>query len=166
MPNPIEVLLDPISLTLFAIYGALMAWEGVAPARTLPKMPHWHVRMLLAFAAYFYISAYLPLLWGETLAGWQIFDLASLGAWGGAAVGLIVYQAAAYVWHRSMHTFTPLWRIFHQMHHSSERLDSYSAFWFSPADMIGWTLLGSLSLTVLGIIPQAATLVLIASTFI
>jgi sterol desaturase/sphingolipid hydroxylase (fatty acid hydroxylase superfamily) len=31
-----------------------------------------------------------------------------------------------------------LWRIFHQMHHSAERLDTYGAFYFSPYDMIGF----------------------------
>jgi hypothetical protein len=36
MPTPIELLLDSVSLTLFALYGALMLWEAVAPARSLP----------------------------------------------------------------------------------------------------------------------------------
>ena len=166
MPNPIDVLLDPISLTLFAIYGALILWEAFAPARPMPNAPAWHARMLLAFAAYFYISSYLPLFWGETLAAWQLFDLSALGTFGGAAVGLVFYQFAAYVWHRSMHTFQPMWRVLHQMHHSAERLDSYSAFWFSPADMVGWTLLASVSLTLIGITPMAATLVMMTSTFI
>jgi sterol desaturase/sphingolipid hydroxylase (fatty acid hydroxylase superfamily) len=53
------------------------------------------------------------------------------------------------------------------MHHSAERLDTWSAFWFSPLDMIGWTALSSLALTVVvGITPEAATLVLYATTFL
>ena len=42
----------------------------------------------------------------------------------------------------------------------------YGAFWFSPLDMLGWTLLSSLALTlVVGITPQAATIVLLLTTF-
>tara|TARA_B100000965_G_scaffold386184_1_gene388202 strand:+ start:1134 stop:1253 length:120 start_codon:yes stop_codon:yes gene_type:complete len=33
-----------------------------------------------------------------------------------------------------------------QMHHSAEVVDSIGAFYFSPLDMIGFTLLGSISL--------------------
>ena len=36
MPTPLELLLDPISLTVFAVYAALMAWEAIAPTRALP----------------------------------------------------------------------------------------------------------------------------------
>lgn len=53
--------------------------------------------------------------------------------------------------HRAMHRFDPLWRVFHQMHHSAERVDTYGAFWFSPWDMVGWTVLGSLMLVVVGL---------------
>ena len=72
-----------------------------------------------------------------------------------------------YGWHRSMHNSTVLWRGFHQMHHSAERLDTYGAFWFSPLDMVGWTALSSLCLTVIvGLSPQATTMVLYITTFL
>ena len=49
------------------------------------------------------------------------------------------------------------------MHHSAERLDTFGAFWFSPLDMIGWTVAFSLALTLMvGFTPEAATLVLLA----
>jgi sterol desaturase/sphingolipid hydroxylase (fatty acid hydroxylase superfamily) len=86
---------------------------------------------------------------------------------GGAIVGLLVYEAGVYLWHRTMHRTTWLWRSFHQLHHSAERLDTYGAFWFSPLDILGWTALASLALTlVVGITPQAATIVLLLTTFL
>ena len=43
MPTPIELLLDPVSLTVFAIYGALIIWEEVVgpqiAARTYSQDP-------------------------------------------------------------------------------------------------------------------------------
>lgn len=165
LPNLIDILVDPVSIAIFAGFGALAAWERVAPARELPPVRGWRLRGLLAFAAFFLVSTYLPLLWGEWLARYQLFDLTALGTGAGAVVGLLVYEAGVYAWHRAMHASPLLWRGFHQMHHSAERLDTYGAFWFSPLDMLGWTALASLCLTLLvGLTPQATTLVLFATT--
>ena len=167
MPTPIELLLDPVSLAVIALYTALIVWEAIAPARALPAIRGWKLLGLTAFALYFFVSSYLPLLWNDRLARFQWFDLTPLGTLGGAAVGLLVYETAQYAWHRAMHRTTWLWRGFHQLHHSAERLDTYGAFWFSPLDMLGWTALTSLALTlVVGITPQAATVVLLLTTFL
>lgn len=167
MPTLIELVTDPVSLTVFALYASLILLEAAFPARRLPTVRAWRALGLIAFSGYFLLSSYLPLLWGEWLARFQLFDLSALGTWGGAAVGLIIYEAGLYAWHRTMHTVTPLWRVCHQMHHSAERLDTYGAFWFSPVDTVMFTLLGSLMLSaVVGITPEAASLVLYATTFL
>lgn len=167
MPNPLDLLLDPVSLTVFAIYGVLIALEAIFPARRLPHSPMWQLRGLLAFCAFFFLSSYLPLLWGEAFAAWQLFDLTGLGRWWGALAGLLVYEVGVYCWHRSLHKSNFLWRYFHQMHHSAERVDSFGAWWFSPLDIVGWTLLSSVCLTVIvGITPEAAVLVLYTTTFL
>jgi sterol desaturase/sphingolipid hydroxylase (fatty acid hydroxylase superfamily) len=157
MPTPLELLLDPISLTVFAMYAALVLWEAVAPARALPVVKGWKLYGLGSFVVYFFVSSYLPLLWGERLVRYQLFDLSGLGTLAGAAVGLAVYELIAYLYHRALH----------QMHHSSERLDTYSAFWFSPLDMVGWTAVASLALTVVvGLSPAATTAVLLFVTLL
>ena len=167
MPDLLDILLNPASLAVFALYGALILWEALAPARALPAVPGWKWRGLAAFAVYFLLSSYLPLLWSERLAAWQVFDLTALGTWGGAVAGLVVYELGAYWWHRGMHESNVLWRLFHQMHHSAERVDTFGAFWFSPLDMIGWTALSSLCLTlVVGLTPDAATLAMLSATFL
>lgn len=166
MPTPIEVLLDPISLVVFAIYGALLAWEALAPGRELPAVAGWRLRGMLMFGVFFFLSTYLPLLWDVHLSPYQLLDLSGLGVAGGAIVGLLVYELGVYVWHRTMHAVTPLFRGVHQMHHSAERLDGFGAFYLSPLDMVGWTALGSLCLTLLvGVDPTAVTIILVATTF-
>ena len=166
MPTPIEILLDPVSLGVLAMYAAMMIWEAVLPARELPAVRGWIPRALGAFAVYFFLSSYLPLLWDGYLARYQLLDLSHLGTIGGAVVGLLVYNALLYAWHRSMHSSSVLWRTFHQMHHSAERLDTYGAFYFSPMDMAGFTFVGSLALTlVVGLSPGAITLFLFAGMF-
>jgi sterol desaturase/sphingolipid hydroxylase (fatty acid hydroxylase superfamily) len=166
MPTPVDILLDPVTLAVLALYAALIAWEALAPARPLPAVTGWRVKGVAAFLAYVMISTYLPLLWSEHLARFQLVDLASLGTWGGALVGVLLLEGGIYAWHRTMHGSNALWRAFHQMHHSAERLDTFGAFWFSPLDMVGWTALSSLCLTLLvGITPEAATVVLLVTTF-
>jgi len=165
VPSLLDLILDPVSLATFAIYAALIVWEAVAPARVLPRIRWWRTRGLAAFGVYFLLSSYLPFLWADRFARWQLFDLTSLGTWGGALAGFLVYQVMAYAWHRGMHGANVLWRMFHQMHHSAERLDTYSAYWFSPADMIGWTAVTSAALTlVVGITPEAVMVVMLVQT--
>ena len=51
--------------------------------------------------------------------------------------------------------------------HSVERVDTFGAFYFSPLDMAGFTLLGSLSLSlIVGLSPQAVTVFLFATMFL
>lgn len=167
MPTPIDLLLDPAMLTVLGIIGALLTWEALAPARELPEIPGWRLRAGASVIAYLLVSSYLPLFWGEWLAPFRLFDLTHLGTWSGAAVGVLVYEAGAWAWHRSLHGSHHLWRWLHQWHHSAERLDAPGAFWFSPLDMAGWTALSSLMLTVVvGLSPSATFAAVSIITFL
>lgn len=167
MPTPIEILLDPVSLIILAIYGSLMIWEAISPGRELPKIEHSKFRGLAAFAVYFYLASYLPLIWDNYLTPLQLFDLTGLGALTGGIIGILLYEFGVFVWHRAMHKNDKLWKVFHQMHHSAERVDTYSAFYFSPLDMIGWTALGSICLVlIVGLSPQAATVTILIANFL
>ncbi|NBB82702.1 MAG: fatty acid hydroxylase [Alphaproteobacteria bacterium] len=167
MPTPVDILLHPVSLAVFALYAALMAWEAVAPARPLPRVRGWKTRGLASFAVFFWLSSYLPLVWDGWLARFQLVDLTGLGTAGGVAVGLLVYEVCAYAYHRAVHGSDTLWRVFHQMHHSAERLDTYGAFWFAPTDMVAWTFVGSVALVlVVGVTPTAATAILLILTLL
>lgn len=167
MPSPLEILLDPISLAVLAIYAGLLFLERVIPARPLPESSAWGLRCLASFVTYFYLSTYLPLFWDASLAEHRLFDLRDLGVIGGASVALLVYQLGLYVWHRAMHRSTKLFHIFHQMHHSAERMDAAGAFYFSLTDMVGFTVLGSLSLAlVVGVSAEASTVFLLTTTFL
>lgn len=167
LPTPLELITDPVSLIVFAVYGGLMAWEALFPARPLPKMKYWKLRGLISFGFFFFLSSYLPLLWDTHLATFQLFDLTSLGTYLGAFTGIMIYEFGVFLWHRAMHKNDALWKIFHQMHHSAERMDSYGAFYFSPMDMIGFTFLGSLCLVVIaGFTAEATTLIILGTTFL
>jgi sterol desaturase/sphingolipid hydroxylase (fatty acid hydroxylase superfamily) len=166
MPTPLQILMDPVSLALLAIYATLILLEALFPARPLPRIRGWRTRGLVVFAFYFFVSSYLPLMWGETLAQYQLFNLEALNPFVSAGIAVLVYELLVYVWHRAMHKNHWLWRGFHQMHHSAERLDSYGAFYFSPLDVVGFTLVGSLALTAVGLPAKAVTYYLYATMFL
>jgi len=166
MPSILDILRDPATLAVFALFAALAIWERVTPGRPLPQVRGWTARALLAFVLFLAVSIYLPLLLADWIAPLQLFDLSAWPTAAAAALGVLVYEFGAYAYHRGLHTFTPLWRAVHQMHHSAERLDVPGAFWFGPLDMIGWSLLPAVALTLLGLAPPAATAAALFITFL
>jgi sterol desaturase/sphingolipid hydroxylase (fatty acid hydroxylase superfamily) len=61
-------------------------------------------------------------------------------------VGLISFSVAslfAYWWHRAMHRFDVLWRVFHQLHHSPSRVESLTSFYLHPFDGMAATLINT-----------------------
>src|SRR3546814_6567212 len=150
MPTPLQLLLDPISLTVFAIFGALLLLEALFPARILPRVRFWRLAGITAFGLFFFLSSYLPLLWSECLVRFQLFDLTALPLWAGVLAGLLVYEAVVYAWHRSMHRSRVLWRGVHQMPPSQASLHASCAFLFSPLDLTWRTCLSRVSLATAG----------------
>ncbi len=158
MPTLTKLILDPVSLTLLAIYGTLIVIEISFPARKLPKVTGWVPISLVVFSFYFLLSSYLPLLIDPYLKPFQIANLDDRNSFLGTIFAILIFELLIYIWHKAMHKHKSLWRIFHQMHHSTERLDSFGAFYFSPFDMIGFTLIGSIALNIfVGLSPEATT---------
>lgn len=166
MPTPLEILTDPISLIILCIYVALMLWEGIFPGRKLPVVKYWRLKGLIAFTFFFFLSSYLPMFINPYLEPYRLLDLTGLGTVWGGLVAVLLYEFGVFVWHYLMHRSNFLWKTFHQMHHSAERLDTYGAFFFSPMDMIGWTVLGSICFSLIaGLTPQAITVMLLVTNF-
>ncbi len=153
-----------IALGLFAGFAAL---ELVAGARWFPRVRLWRAKGLLSLALYFAISIYAPLAWDGLLGQYRLFDATALPFAAQVIGALLLVEFGIYVWHRSMHGTDFLWRWFHQMHHSAERIDVWGTFYFSPLDMLGWAFLGSLCLVLgFGVSPEAAMIVSLWLTFV
>lgn len=166
MPTPIEILLDPVSLIVLGMYLILILWEAFFPARALPSIAHWRIKGILSFFCFFYLSSYLPLFYEKWLPSAQLLDLSGINVAVASMAGVLLYELGMYAWHWSMHRNDLLWRVFHQMHHSAERLDTYGAFYFSPMDMVGFTLLGTICFSlIMGLPAQAVTVVLLVTNF-
>lgn len=167
LPTPWQILVDPASIIVICIFFVLMIAEEIIPGRKLPPVKFWRIKGIISFIIYFFLSSYLPLIWNDYLAEYRIFDLSFLGNYWGGFVALSLYELGVYFWHRSMHKNHLLWRVFHQMHHSAERVDTYGAFFFSPMDMIGFTFLTSLTMIwIAGFTPQVTIYAIYGATFL
>lgn len=166
MPTPLELLRDPGVLASLCLYLALFLWERLRPARPLPPVRGWHVQMACAFVFYLAFTSYVPLLLAPWLAELRLVDASGLAPLWGALAALVPYQLLGYGYHRAMHGSDLLFRTFHQIHHSAERLDVASAFWFGPLDLLGWSLLSTACVTLLGLSAEASASFALISAFL
>lgn len=156
--------MDAVELTFLlltpATYFVMLAVEFVAPARRFPPRPGWQwigiAFLLLSMAIGNALPLFLPVDW---MAEHRWYDGTGLGVVGGAIVGFVVLELAVYAWHRSVHTFGPMWRAFHQIHHSPQRVDIPGALLFHPLETAAYTLIPLfVTVIVLGLDPLAAAL--------
>ena len=167
LPNPIDILIDPISFIVYAILGILFIWEYLFPARQLPIIKFWRLKGFLFFIAFLLLTTYFPLLWDGFFATYQLMDLSFLSLLTQVVIGILLFELVQYGWHITMHKSNFFFRVSHQMHHSAERLDVPSAFMFSINDMIGLSLVGSICFAfIMGLSPDAITIIILATTFL
>lgn len=158
--------MDTVTIVIILFFLAFIAYDTALPARRYPRVKGWVAKGIVSFVVYATLSAVLPFVWDAWLGEHRLIDATSLGTLWGAGVGFVSVQAFMYAWHRMLHGSDFLWRWFHQMHHSAERVDVAGAFYFSPLDMVGWTFLGSLALVwAVGVTPEAAVVVNVVATF-
>jgi sterol desaturase/sphingolipid hydroxylase (fatty acid hydroxylase superfamily) len=153
-----------IALALFAAFAIL---DVAASARRFPPVRRWRLKGAAFLLLYFSVATLAPLLWDGALGRYQLVDGSALPLWAQMLGGLLLLELGIYAWHRTMHNVAPLWRWFHQMHHSAERVDIWGAFYFSPLDMVGWAMLASLVLVLgFGLSAEAAIAINVFVTFL
>lgn len=134
--------LETAAMSLIPAFLLLDLLHG---ARRFARTRWWRLRGLLVTAAIFGLSMATALGWGRLFDGRTLLDLSGLGAIGGAAVGILVYEFLHYWYHRALHRHATLWRsIGHQLHHSAESLDAFGAYFLHPFDAFFFTTWSSL----------------------
>lgn len=142
------------------LFAGFVILDQFFNARRFPAIRGWRFKGVLSLVTYYLVAGYSPILWDNTLGAYRLFDASGLPLHISIPLGFLVLQFGIYVWHRTMHNVDALWRYFHQMHHSAERVDIWGAFYFHPLDMLGWAFIGSLMLVgVFGLSGEAAAIV-------
>jgi sterol desaturase/sphingolipid hydroxylase (fatty acid hydroxylase superfamily) len=130
------IMIEFLSFLPLALIPAFMLLALVHEARTFEKPRWWKTRMTLATVAVVAGSMAVAGFWGTVFGDYHLLDGSNLGTGVGAVLGIVVYEFVHYWYHRTAHRFDWLWRAAHQMHHSAEAMDAFSANYLHPVDVV------------------------------
>lgn len=143
---------------IFAAFGCCFVLERARPGWRLPAVRGWWWRVLASNGAQLAIVVIAGHTWERWASHASLFHLSE--HCGPAAGGLIAYFVATFVfywWHRARHECDALWRFFHQIHHSPQRLEVITSFYKHPIEMAVNSIVGSLLVyALLGLTPEAS----------
>ena len=125
--------IDIFGLLVPVTYLVMLGIEALFPARAFPPIRYWRLKGFCFLTVQGLLATLTPLVISEHwLAAHRLIDLEGLGVVGGAALGYAVVSLASYLFHRGAHSFPVMWRLFHQIHHSPQRVDVSGAALFHP----------------------------------
>jgi sterol desaturase/sphingolipid hydroxylase (fatty acid hydroxylase superfamily) len=145
-----------LSIILIAA-GLMMLCER---ARPWPAVAGWWLRAGLLNGVQIGAVYLAGVTWDRWFAAWRPpWSADGLGVLGGAVVGYAVITFVYYWWHRWRHESPLLWRWFHQVHHSAQRIEVLTSFYKHPLEILANGVLSSAILyLVVGVGPEAAAL--------
>lgn len=146
-------------MIVLGIAAAMLVVELLRPGRQWPRVPGWIARALLLNALQAGAVFLAGLTWDRWFPQLRLLDLQHFGTVFSALVGYLVITFVYYWWHRARHEIGFLWRWFHQVHHSPQRIEVLTSFYKHPLELIANGALSSFILyALLGLDPAAAAL--------
>lgn len=165
MPAPESTVLSSSGMITFTIprlviaVGLLMLLVELAqPGRRWPNVAGWWARAIFLNGCQI-VTVYLAgFLWDDWMAAHRVWSADGLGVAGGAVLGYIVVTFVYYWWHYWRHRSPTLWRWFHQVHHSPQRIEVITSFYKHPFELLANGVLSSAVLyLIVGLGPAAAS---------
>ena len=153
-----------VALIVFLVALVMIAVELLRPGRKWPQVAGWWVRAI-ALNICQVGAVYLA---GIAWDGWMVrnrpWSADWMGTAGSALAGYVVITFIYYWWHRWRHEVGFLWRWFHQVHHSPQRIEIITSFYKHPVELVANGVLSSAILYLLvGLSAQAASLAVLVT---
>ncbi|MGZ7030864.1 MAG: sterol desaturase family protein [Thermoanaerobaculia bacterium] len=138
---------------ILVIFAACFLLERLTPGWKLPAVETWPIRVILVNAAQLGVVLLAGLTWERWLSSRSVFHLRdTLTGWPGGLLAYFIATFVFYWWHRARHESDVLWRLFHQVHHSPQRIEVITSFYKHPVEMIVNSIIGSMLVyTLLGL---------------
>lgn len=162
--------MEPLLQSLFVpgvVLGVailMMVVELTRPGRDWPKVAGWYLRAALLNGIQVGMVILAVIGWDKWMMEYRPWSADALGTSGGAIVGYLVITFAYYWWHLARHKSDYLWRWFHQVHHSPQRIEIITSFYKHPVELVTNSLITSAILyLVVGLSPQAAAYAILLS---
>lgn len=148
-----------IVVAVVLVVGLLMmAIEAAAPGRPWPRVSGWWGRALALNVVQVAVAVLAGRAWDAWMADRRPWSADTLGPVGGAVVGYVAITFVYYWWHRWRHESSFLWRGFHQVHHSAQRIEIVTSFYKHPVEILANGVLPSaIVYFAVGLGPEAAT---------
>jgi sterol desaturase/sphingolipid hydroxylase (fatty acid hydroxylase superfamily) len=137
---------------MFLVFAGCFVIERITPGWKLPHVKTWPFRVIIMNLVQIGIVLLAGVSWEIWLSSKSLFSISNQlpPLW----AGLLAYFIATFVfywWHRWRHESDFLWKAFHQIHHSPQRLEVITSFYKHPLEMIVNSVIGSILVyTILG----------------
>ena len=146
-----------IPLIVLGVAVAMIVAEMLVPGRKWPKVATWWLRALFLNGVQLGVAYLSALAWDPFMAERRLWSADALGVTGGAVVGYLAITFIYYWWHRARHHFNFLWRWFHQVHHSPQRIEIITSFYKHPIEILSnGVLSSSIAYLLVGLSPEVA----------
>jgi sterol desaturase/sphingolipid hydroxylase (fatty acid hydroxylase superfamily) len=132
-----------IPLLVITIGLAMIICELARPGRSWPRVTGWWFRAALLNGFQVTMSYLAGTVWDGWMVRHRPWSADGLGVVGGAVAGYFVLTFVYYWWHRFRHQSDFLWRWFHQVHHSPQRIEVITSFYKHPFEIVANVLLSS-----------------------
>ncbi len=143
---------------ILCIFAFCFLLERAMPGWRLPTVHTWPLRVVTINLLQLLVVLLAGVSWERWCAQASLFHLSAHVS--SALGGVIAYFIATFIfywWHRWRHESTFLWRGFHQIHHSPQRIEVITSFYKHPGEMIVNSIIGALLVyALLGLSPAAA----------
>jgi sterol desaturase/sphingolipid hydroxylase (fatty acid hydroxylase superfamily) len=131
----------------------LIILERIFPDQKLPKVKGWWTRVIIINIIQLGILFLGAYTWDRWLKQVALFHLSEdfppiLGGF----ISYFIITFVFYWWHRWRHTSNVLWLLFHQVHHSPQRIETITSFYKHPLEIIcDSILIGAINFMLLGL---------------
>ncbi|HEX5009974.1 MAG TPA: sterol desaturase family protein [Planctomycetota bacterium] len=130
---------------LLWIFGACFLLERAMPGWRLPCVRTWPLRVIAVNVVQLGVVLLAGISWERWLSSASVFHLSrGVGPWMGGFIAYFIATFVFYWWHRGRHEIDVLWRGFHQIHHSPQRIEVITSFYKHPLEMTVNSVIGSL----------------------
>jgi sterol desaturase/sphingolipid hydroxylase (fatty acid hydroxylase superfamily) len=142
---------------ILVAFGGCFVLERIVPGWELPAVRSWPLRVVALNAIQVGVVMLAGVTWEHWLSAWSVFHLSKhLNSMAGGFIAYFIATFIFYWWHRWRHEVNWLWRGFHQIHHSPQRIEVITSFYKHPGEMVVNSTVGSLLVyTMLGLSPAA-----------
>lgn len=114
-----------------------MILERIFPDQKLPDVKGWWKRVIVLNFFQLLIIILGKYTWDNWFSNYSVLDLDA--KFPTILSGFLTYFVITFVfywWHRWRHTINALWLVFHQVHHSPQRIETITSFYKHPLEII------------------------------